>query len=60
MTMNPDLIKGLIIHGHILLSDKNQRGECDQNTRGSSAPEVVFGHIFARVFVRQQYMTSND
>ena len=35
-------IKGLIIPGHILLSDKKPEGKCDQNTRrGSSAPEGV-------------------
>ena len=34
------LCKGLIIPGHILLSDKT-RGKCDQNTRGSSAPEGI-------------------
>ena len=54
--LEPYLSKGLIIRGYILLFE----GKYDQNTRGSSAPEGVLGHIFARVFVRQQYMTRND
>ena len=45
------LLKGLIIPGHILLSNKNpRRWEYDQNTRGSVAPEGVLV-TFSRGFL---------
>ena len=40
---------GLIITGHILLSDKNPRKNVTKTTSGAEL-----------VFVRQQYMTMND
>ena len=42
------LIKGLIIPGHILLSDKNLRGNVTKHTR-ELCSRGCFGHIFARI-----------
>ena len=49
-----------IYSSHILLSDKNPEGKCDQNTRWSSAPDSVLVTFTRGFFVRQQYMTGND
>ena len=49
---------GLLIPRHVLLSEENHRENVTKTS--SRAALVCFGQIFTRVFVRQQYITTND
>ena len=61
MYVDKNVIKGLIIPSHILLSDNNKktRGNVTKTHEGALLPRVFWSHLHES-FVRQQYMTRND